>query len=112
MICQECCHYKKTENDICRCTEDKIIGTLHIGLFNSCVFWNTTTKRRCKAKQLTISDDDFTYKLDVCATHNHTLKNKNTKTETTKSNPKTSKTKSNPKLLKQNLPKTSKILEL
>lgn len=75
MLCDECCHL--IYNNICRCTEGKVIGCMYIELNDGCIFYDNEIKKRCKNKTI---ETEFG-KLDMCIQHNlKTKKSKVTKT--------------------------------
>lgn len=63
-LCQECLHIV-FEDCLCRCTEDKIIGCIYIGLAEGCTYYDTQTKKRCKKRVVETENG----KLYMCIEH-------------------------------------------
>lgn len=82
-FCNECLHMV-FENCRCRCTEGKIIGCMYIGLAEGCVYYDISTKKRCKNRVVETENG----KMYMCIEHD--LKKK-VHIKTTKSKKTTSK---------------------
>lgn len=77
-LCDECMHLKfEKENSRCRCTEGKVIGIIHIGLVENCIYYDETTKKRCKGR---VVETEWG---KTCMCIEHTNKKKTTKTKST-----------------------------
>ena len=64
IICDECLHMV-FENEICRCTEGKVIGCMYIGLVEGCTYYDISTNKRCKKRVIETENG----KLFMCIEH-------------------------------------------
>ena len=62
-LCQECLHM--IFEDICRCTEGRVIGCMYIGLVEGCIYYDIQTKKRCKNRVIETENG----KLHMCIEH-------------------------------------------
>lgn len=62
-ICEECLHIMFDK--ICRCTEDKVIGCMYIGLVEGCIYYDIQTKKRCKNRVVETENG----KMFMCIQH-------------------------------------------
>lgn len=84
-MCDECLHMV-FENRICRCTEGKVIGYMYVGLAEGCIYYDISTKKRCKNRVIETENG----KMFMCIEHD-SKKKVHIKTTESKSKKTTSK---------------------